>query len=160
VKSAKRPPPPPPPPPLGEDSYGDIVTRDSDDVWSSDEFEPTEAAPIEDGPPTDGSRRAQIVQPKPAVRPSGEYEGINLPIEIAEGTDETTSRMAQLVKDEMSELRHLEIEPPTEAVDKTRSKDHERLPFEEFQESASIRPTLRQRLVADLYKEAGKAKKL
>jgi tetratricopeptide (TPR) repeat protein len=134
VKSSKRPLPPPPPPPPREDEVSDPSAppgpssdeaRFKDDVWGSGSFAET-----------------------------SDFDEIGLPIEVPEDADETTSRMAQLVSDELS---YRQLDDPTRAA--TNRTNPRSMPPEDFRESASsVRPTLRQRLVADLYNEATKNK--
>jgi tetratricopeptide (TPR) repeat protein len=84
--------------------------------------------------------------------------GVDLPLEMASGAEETTSRMAQLVDDELRELRG---QPgSTSRGANARSKPSESLPPAEFADADALQPTARQRLVADLYDEARKVKKL
>jgi hypothetical protein len=83
----------------------------------------------------------------------------DLPLEMPMGAEETTSRMAALVSDELRELRSQFKESTIRNPSARRNRSEPTHPPQEFTETEP-KPTARQRLVADLYDEARKAKKL
>lgn len=84
---------------------------------------------------------------------AGDLALLELPIEAPGGAEETTSKMAELVNDEILELRRqLAASPDPRSTAKTRAVTP--------RPSSPARHTLRQKLRADLFEHDGKAKKL
>lgn len=118
---------------------------------------PPATAPAAPRPPSSSARsRARGLASSPRrrrARPTGEF---TLPPEVPTSIEETTSKVAQLVNDEFLELAGGHTRPR-----RGQSTEGAASPSpEDFADSDTLRSTLRHRLVAELYEEAEKAKKL